>query len=161
VSISRILGPAGWLGVICTLTPDVSPRNSIAPAAHLAVALLVALILRGPRTGRKRSRGGKPEDHRHNQFLHLHFLGKFRTPCHPLAGVLFIYALWWMPEQSIALPWSKPRLALCSSEPCPRNRTTPDYFNHRALGIRPRPPLWLARVAGLLTSATTDGPHGA
>ena len=30
------------------------------------------------------------------------------------------------------------------------HRTTSDYFNHRALRIRPRPPLWLARVAGYL-----------
>lgn len=27
-------------------------------------------------------------------------------------------------------------------------RTTPDFSNHPALGIRPPPPLWLARVAG-------------
>jgi hypothetical protein len=30
------------------------------------------------------------------------------------------------------------------------HRTTSDYFNHRALRIRPRPPLWLARVTGYL-----------
>ena len=30
----------------------------------------------------------------------------------------------------------------------PSHCTFPDYFNHRALGIRPRPRLWLARVTG-------------
>ena len=58
-----------------------------------------------------------------------------------------------MLEQSTALPWSKPKFALCRdllfgamSSQC----TNPDCFNHRALGIRPRSPFWLARVTGYL-----------
>ena len=47
---------------------------------------------------------------------------------------------------------TKVRSMLCSSEPCPRNRTNPDYFNRRALGIRPRSLLWLARVTGFPAS---------
>lgn len=39
-------------------------------------------------------------------------------------------------------------LCLVLSGAMPSHRTIPDYFNHRALGIRPRSRLWLARVTG-------------
>lgn len=40
--------------------------------------------------------------------------------------------------------------SLCALLPgaMPSHRTIPDYFNHRALGIRPRSRFWLARVTG-------------
>ena len=45
---------------------------------------------------------------------------------------------------------TKTGFALCLVLPgaMPSHRTIPDYFNHRALGIRPRSRLWLARVTG-------------
>jgi len=66
---------------------------------------------------------------------------------------VFLIALWWMLEQSTALPWSKSKFACASmllfgamSSP----RTVPDCFNHRALGLSPRSPIWSARVSGYL-----------
>ena len=55
-----------------------------------------------------------------------------------------------MSEQSTALPCTQTRFALCFVLPgaMPSHCTFPDCFNHRALGIRPRSPLWLARVTG-------------
>jgi hypothetical protein len=38
--------------------------------------------------------------------------------------------------------------ASCFPEPCPRTALSQTCFNRRALGIRPRSPLWLARVTG-------------
>ena len=58
-----------------------------------------------------------------------------------------------MLEQSTALPWSKPKFALCRDllfGAMSSHRTNPDCFNHRALGISPRSPIWLARVSGYL-----------
>ena len=57
-------------------------------------------------------------------------------------------------KHSLTVVKTKVRLCLDESsfcmEPCHRNRTIPDCFNHRALGISPRSPLWLARVTGYL-----------
>jgi hypothetical protein len=58
-----------------------------------------------------------------------------------------------MLEQSTALP-HQDEVSLCAvtcfSEPCHRIALTQTCFNHRALGIRPRYLLWLARVTGYL-----------
>jgi hypothetical protein len=58
-----------------------------------------------------------------------------------------------MLEQSTALPCSRTKFALCRDllfGAMSSHRTNPDCFNHRALGIRPRSLLWLARVTGYL-----------
>ena len=58
-----------------------------------------------------------------------------------------------MLEQSTALPWSKPKFA-CASMLAFRSHViashVPDCFNHRALGLSPRSPIWFARVSGYL-----------
>ena len=46
------------------------------------------------------------------------------------------------------------RFALCMPfGAMPSHHTIPDYFNHRALGIRPRSLLWLAHVTGLFKTS--------
>jgi hypothetical protein len=58
-----------------------------------------------------------------------------------------------MLEQSTALPWSKPKFAYASMllfGAMSSHRTISDCFNHRALRLSPRSPIWLARVSGYL-----------
>ena len=58
-----------------------------------------------------------------------------------------------MLEQSTALPQSKLKFACASMllfGAMSSHRTVSDCFNHRALRLSPRSPIWLARVSGYL-----------